>query len=73
MTYTIQQVIEVRAKLRLVNAMLARVEDDLGDLSIDGHLAPNERALFSKLSDATCEWTHVIDTFHEATAALIKA
>ena len=72
MKYSTQQVIEVRAKLRLVNSMLVRVTNDLGDLSIDRDLTDTDRAMFAKLSDATCEWSLVIDAFNNGTAKLTK-
>jgi len=69
--YSTQQVIEVRAKLQLVSSMLASVADDLGDLSINRDLG-DAKTTFSKLSDATCEWSHAIDLFRTTTETLIK-
>jgi hypothetical protein len=71
MKYSTQQLIEVRAKLQLFSSMLSRVSDDLGDLSI-GRDFGEHVSLFSKLSDATCEWSHAIDSFRIKTENLTK-
>ena len=72
MTNTTKQIIEVRAKLFLVSSMLARVADDLGDLSIDRSMTEEQRALFAQLSDDTCAWSHAIDKFNAAANELTK-
>ncbi len=72
MKYTTQQIVEVRAKLRLINSMLARVADDLGDLSVDRTMKDEHRKLFEDLSYESCKWSHRIDQFNETTQPLTK-